>query len=416
MKTFLHFRPEYVREFVCDGSKCNANCCERNWNIDIDAETYERYEKLQPASKSRAITSCFVYNPCDKIYFLKEHPCPFLTDEKLCRLQLEYGENFLSKTCVTFPRQTFDFGKFFERSLSLSCPVAAEMILFRDEPLKFELVEVSEPEHSRGGKLKLDPVDTNENFVDKMLELQVAMISILQERTLSFDQRLIVLGFFMDRLREITAAGFRADEVAKLVAAYESKAFLSQHVPRMFASVNFNVKFFVELMLLLLEKLQYFLINAAGQKFMDATVKTFDIYPDANRQISVDKVVAAYEKLADARKDFLTRHATFIENFLVNEIFANGCPWKFPVGIAKNFGLFVAQYKQFELLMFSATRQNLGDKDNLLALTSWFVGASDNNKNFAQVVLSCVPDDIFTSLEMLTDAQSILVDTKKAVL
>ena len=36
-KKYLYFQPEYVGKFKCDSSKCNNNCCERNWEIDIDA-------------------------------------------------------------------------------------------------------------------------------------------------------------------------------------------------------------------------------------------------------------------------------------------------------------------------------------------------------------------------------------------
>ena len=413
MKKYLYFQPEYVREFVCDGSKCGDNCCERNWNIDVDVGTYAQYERIKPESKSREIAARFSYNADKQKYFLKDRPCPFLTEKKLCRLQLEYGENFLSKTCVTYPRRTFDFGKFFERSLSPSCPLAAELILFRDEPIKFEFIEVSEQIHSRGGKIDINPVIAEENFVERMAEIQIAMISILQERTLSIDQRLIVLGFFLDRLDEIKPDDDEA--LTKLVAAYESKKFLSEQVPRMLSAVKFDAKNFVALMLLLLEKLQGFLINANTQKFMKTLVKTFDIVPDEKNLVSATKIAAAYERLADARKKFLGSHMTFLENFLINKLFMTVFPWGFKTDVAKNFGVFAATYKLFELLAFSATRQNLGDKDNLLTLTSRFVTASDNNQHFSLEMLKHVPDDIFDSLETLLDAQAIL-DTKGAVL
>ena len=38
-KKYLYFQPEYVGKFKCDSSKCNNNCCERSWEIDIDKET-----------------------------------------------------------------------------------------------------------------------------------------------------------------------------------------------------------------------------------------------------------------------------------------------------------------------------------------------------------------------------------------
>ena len=183
----------------------------------------------------------------------------------------------------------------------------------------------------------------------------------------------------------------------------------------MLSAVKFDAKNFVALMLLLLEKLQGFLINVNAQKFMKTLVKTFDIVPDEKNQVSATKIAVAYENLADARKTFLASHMTFLENFLINKLFITGFPWGIEATVAKNFGVFAATYKLFELLAFSATQQNLGDKDNLLTLTSRFVAAADHNQHFWLEMLKHVPDDIFDSFEMLLDAQAIL-DTKGAVL
>ncbi|MBR3745962.1 MAG: hypothetical protein IKN27_03280, partial [Selenomonadaceae bacterium] len=133
--------------------------------------------------------------------------------------------------------------------------MAAEMILFDEEPMQFELVEVSEKIHSNGGKIDISPVYTAEGFGEHMLEIQIVMISILQERTLSIDQRLIVLGFFLDRYDELIAdkilkSSDKLDVLKKLITAYESKKFLAQQVPQMLATIQFDAKKFIDLMLI----------------------------------------------------------------------------------------------------------------------------------------------------------------------
>lgn len=100
-----------------------------------------------------------------------------MTENKLCSLQLEYGEEFLSQTCVTYPRHTHKIGNFFERSLTFTCPVAAEIILFAQEPMKFEFVEVSDKIHSKHGKIKIERhFLVNEKTAEQMLAVQVAII------------------------------------------------------------------------------------------------------------------------------------------------------------------------------------------------------------------------------------------------
>lgn len=338
---YIYFQPQYVKEFICDSSKCNSNCCERGWNIDVDAATYEKYLQLAPA-----VAQQFKFNEQKKKYLLTKHPCPFLTDKKLCWLQLEHGEEFLSLTCKTYPRVTTYFGKFFERSLALSCPVAADKILFQAAPMQFELVEVSEKFHG-GKRVLINPVHLDEKTLAHVIEIQVAMISILQERTLSIGQRLIVLGFFLDRLDEIFSAEILDDTaLTKLLAAYESKKFLSEQVPRMIRAIKFDVEKFSAIMSELSDKFY------GAEKFTEA--------------------VSNYKKLRNFRKDFIGKHATFLENFLVNELFLNCYPWRFEGHIIKNFGVFVIKYKIFELTLLLAAMKNPLGKDDLISLVDWF--------------------------------------------
>ena len=40
-------QPKYVADFKCDGSKCNAKCCRSNWRIEIDVDTYKKYQRIK---------------------------------------------------------------------------------------------------------------------------------------------------------------------------------------------------------------------------------------------------------------------------------------------------------------------------------------------------------------------------------
>ena len=113
MREYLYFQPEYVGKFKCDGARCYNNCCARPWNIIVDAKTYEKYSRLQPAEKARELTAHIKYDRDREIYFMECKPCPFLTEKKLCAIQLTYGEKFLAAICKTYPRQIYNFKKFF---------------------------------------------------------------------------------------------------------------------------------------------------------------------------------------------------------------------------------------------------------------------------------------------------------------
>ena len=338
MQNFLCFQPQYFSRFKCDGAKCNACCC-GGWNIFIDKETYAHYPK-EFSAQFKFDAKCDTY----LVQLNEKNSCPFLTDEKLCSLQLTYGENFLSPICRTYPRVINFFGIFFERSLSLSCSVAAEMILFHDEPTAFELIEIPSDTTK---KFLVNPISVDEKFSAHVIDIQVAMISILQERTLSIDQRLIVLGFFLDKLDEISAHGPDEDALIKLLDAYESKKFFAEQVPLMLRSVTFDEEKFSRLMPLLFDELPDKIIPGAA-------------------------VAANYKLLGKFRKKFRAEHSIFLENFIVNEFFMLCCPWRFSGTFTNNFAFFVALYKFFELMLLSAAVKNSLDRERLMTLARHF--------------------------------------------
>ena len=402
-KIYLYFQPEYVDKFKCDGTNCSDNCCCRDWKILIDKNTYAEYSRLGLKEITRHIK--FDEKSGEYIVTLNEKKCcPFLTEKNLCRIQLEHGENFLSLVCATYPRIIYDFGKFFEQSLLLTCPIAAEMILFEREPMKFELVEKLEDTTDRVG---LTQIDFPEKFLPHVHNIQVAMISILQERNFSIDQRLIVLGFFLDKLDEISAGDLDEDALTKLLFAYESKNFLSQNAPMMIQSIHFDAKKFIRLTLEILKDFFNSIYLSDTKKFIDAVSDALQIKPDENNIISAITIADNYERLAGARKKFLAQYSTLLENFLVNEIFIDLYPWNFADSITKSFALFLTTYKVFELLIFSATMAGLDSRDDLLKLINLFVTRIDHNKPFRDKILEQFKDDddIFTLMGCLLHGQ-----------
>ena len=411
MKKFLYFQPEYVSRFKCDGAKCNARCC-KGWNIFIDEKSYEQYSHIEPPEAAKEILSHIQFNSEQKIHsmMLKANGCcPFLTEKNLCRLQLEHGEEFLSVTCATYPHITQNLGKFFEHSLILTCPVAEEMILFAREPMKFEFVEVPEKIHSNGGKIKVPAaMKISDTAAELMFENQVAMISILQERTLTIDQRLIVLCFFADKLEEIYSHGMDADEQRKLIAAYESKKFLAEQVPLMLQSVTFDAEKFIRLMMKMFEAFygaKEIRLDDTSQRFLNAVINTLRLHPDKNNFISLSEVTANYKSLAAARKKFLAEYSPFLENYLVNELFLNLYPWKHHRRPTKSLSVFLISYKVFELLTFTATQNNLSGKNDLLRLVDWYIKDIEHAYRWKEKIFAYLEEhkDFFELMDTLLE-------------
>ena len=377
-KKYLYFQPEYVSKFKCDGAKCGARCC-KEWTIAIDEASYKNYPP--------EVTEHIEFNSELKQYVMtldEKNFCPMLTENNLCRLQLEHGEDFLSMTCATYPRHTFNFGKFFERSLTLTCPVAAELILFQEKPMAFEFVEVPEKIHGNG-KIQIGQFLVSEELLPLVLEIQIAMISILQVRRFSIDQRLIILGLFLDKLQELAAAQADKQTLMNLIATYESEKFLAKEMPPLLQNFSCNAEnFLLSIMKFIGYALPHLRLGDT-QKLVDSLEKVFEIIPDESGFVSIKKAITHYENFADARRTFLEKYSTFLENYLVNELFMNQYPWRFnDESITRNFAIFIISYKIFELILFAATHEGFTAKKDLLNMVDWFTSRMDHAKDLRE--------------------------------
>ena len=176
------FRPTYVKDFKCDGKACGSRCC-RDWRILLDGETREKYLRLPAADREKIFSH--VDESAQAFKMKRSGACPFLGENFLCKLQLAHGEEFLTAVCQSFPRVTYKLdAEIFSQAMTLTCPVAAILILLREEPIGFEVVD----------ELKARQVfDFTEKIslpAEKFLERQHAAIKILQRRDLSLNRRL----------------------------------------------------------------------------------------------------------------------------------------------------------------------------------------------------------------------------------
>lgn len=194
----IFFQPKYVKKFHCDGQKCGAQCC-KSWIIDIDKKTYEKYKKIESPLKEITSNIKFFHERNSYIALLDEnYSCSFLMENNLCWIQKNYGEDCLSMTCQTYPRSTHYLVNFFERALTLTCPLAAELALLPKKSMEFEVTEFFMPV---GSWFKIKFHDLNLEILSRIVDIQSTAIFILQERTLTIDQRLAVLGFFRSSRR-----------------------------------------------------------------------------------------------------------------------------------------------------------------------------------------------------------------------
>ncbi len=123
--------PAYINDFKCIGGKCELHCCQ-NWEIDwLEAEV----DKLKNAECSdtlrKIVDKSFeeTRKGVFRIILGDDGDCPFHDkNDRLCMIQKELGEEYLSYTCRSYPATGTINDRTVLKYRVLSCPAVYDLI------------------------------------------------------------------------------------------------------------------------------------------------------------------------------------------------------------------------------------------------------------------------------------------------
>ena len=362
---YLYLQPKYVSKFQCDGKICPANCCKRDWRILIDEDAFEKYSQLESSEKE--ITKHLEKNPEGEGWLIEqnENGCPFMNENCLCSLQKNFGEKYLSQTCLTYPRQLCNFGEIIERTLTPTCPLAADLIL-NAERLEFEFAKLNLPDWAEGN-LIVGETNVPQEIYPCIIDLQLTAVSILQEKRLSIDARLVILGYYLFQAEEIISRG-DLKVLETLNKIYRSEEFFVNQVPQLLDSVKFQILEFVETFFTLLKKIygsQEILTTEGNKKYISQIEKVFGVDFSADEDFNFRELAENYFDLQDIKKIFLEKYSLAFENYLANDFFGGVYPYKVEGTIQQNYAVFIARFKILELTALSIMTLSRGDEKNV---------------------------------------------------
>lgn len=188
----ISIRPKYLSQFKCDGRSCKSRCC-KGWKVAVDGAAYSKYCSIANRDIRQVILS-EIERTDDQKRFIKmksDQRCAFLDDDYLCKIQKHCGEEYLTAICHSYPRVSYKLGDVLEQSLTLTCPVAARLILLPTSSIEFEEVEVEKPRGIFDWTSKLSIP------IEEAVSIQATAISILQDRHFDFNERLMKLCMFL---------------------------------------------------------------------------------------------------------------------------------------------------------------------------------------------------------------------------
>ena len=91
------------------------------WRIAVDDGTFFRWDEEWKSHVKQGEDGYVIALGQDGM-------CPFLNDEKLCKIVIRDGDQAISHTCQTFPREEHIYNGRIERALTPGCPAVLDLL------------------------------------------------------------------------------------------------------------------------------------------------------------------------------------------------------------------------------------------------------------------------------------------------
>lgn len=185
--TMKLYQPDYYEQFQCTASKCPMTCC-MQWRIAVDDGTFFRWDE-EWKSHVRQGEDGYV------IALTEDGMCPFLNDEKLCKIVIRDGDQAISHTCQSFPREEHIYNGRIERALTPGCPAVLDLLWQQES---FRLQEREESKTACGEITEVNPI---------LFEIRDWLLEIVTTRGLKLNTALEICFLIVKDLNELEENG-----------------------------------------------------------------------------------------------------------------------------------------------------------------------------------------------------------------
>jgi len=322
--------PEYLNDFSCIGGDCEDTCC-AGWNITVDKKTYQAYRKVHEPELKEKLQNYVKRNRKQnddhnyaKIILNDNKKCNMMLDDGLCSIHKELGEEFLCNTCAIYPRHITQVGNVTEKSLTLSCPEAARVVLLRKEGIDF--IEAEEPKNTRGLMSRELLLEEHPHFWD----LRVFSIQLLQSRQQSIEIRLIILGLFIQKIEQLKPNELK-HELPSIMQDYLNRLNNDEFIESL-KDIKGNLNFQLNLARALI---RFRLAdNSLSEKYLiilRQLIEGLELEEDEDKEVQdMETTITKYLKsYAQVYEPFMKENEYMLENYIVNYIFKNLFPYDY---------------------------------------------------------------------------------------
>ncbi len=395
--------PQYVRKFKCIGPTCEDSCCV-GWRVDIDHETYKKYQKIRDEELTPHFNKFISRNRASykgeknfaKVKLIEGEKCPFLDKEMLCRIQMRRGEEYLSDVCTTYPRGTNMVNGVLERSLSVSCPEAARLALLNCDPMEFE--DMEEPRSIRNivkATIKTDDLKQNNKPLKYLSEFRDFTISVLQNRSYTLSERMIILGMFFQSIEQMIQDKKISDIPGRIVSYRNiiNEGSLRESlstIPVLYAMQ-------MELLKEMADK-RYFM-GVTNKRYLEC-FSEFLIGVQYTAESKVEEIGQRYHEASEVYYEpFMNEHEYILENYLVNHAFKNLFPSSEEKSLFDSYMKLVLHYTLIKMHLIGMAGYHKGMTEELvIKLIQSFAKTVEHNEAYMKGIAELMRQNKFNTM------------------
>ena len=379
--------PEYLQEFSCIGSACEDTCC-AGWNITVEKKTYQAYRKVRQPEMSDKLLKYVKRNRKEyddsnyaKFILDDNKKCHMMLDDGLCSIHKDLGEEFLCNTCAIYPRHLTRVGLVTEKSLTLSCPEAARVVLLRKEGLGF--IEAEEPKNTRGLMSRELILEKNPHFWD----LRVFSIQLLQSRQQPIEIRLIILGLFLQKIEQLKVEEL-AHELPTIMQDYLSRLNNDEFIESL-KDIKGNLNFQLNLARALIRfRISGDMTSEKYVTILQQLLEGLALEEDEENNVAdMEITIANYrESYTNIYEPFMKENEYTLENYIVNYVFKNLFPNDYNT-LFESYMMLVVHFTLIKLhLIGIAAKQQKLTQEMLIECVQQLAKIIEHNPSYLQGV------------------------------
>lgn len=397
-RTLTALLPKYVSRFSCIGPSCEDNCC-TGWRVTIDKKTFNAYRQskhpeLTPrfeANVNRQRSQASDVNYARIMLTPETGACPFM-EERLCAIQREMNESYLSDTCFSYPRQTRHFNSQYEQALTLSCPEAARQALLAADA--FDFIEntitvrpsvIAEVKPQKG----LSP--------NLMNEIRIFCLQLMRTQELELWQRLAVLGLFCESLSKLLTEGKQAaiPELLESFTQMVEQGLVIDALSEMLPNHRDQAWVFA----FFWWRKPKFMHSEHSRQVVESCAKGLG-FNEQIAEIPVETVIERYTQGVLRLPEALQAAPHLLENYVLNEMFRDVFPFD-GNNLYEHYLKLVSRFGLIRLMLAAQcnTHDSLPDATTLVKTVQVFCRLFQHDDNFATQVNKALSTTGFDKLE-----------------